>query len=133
MFIIPGFNDAPEQARRIAELAASFAPDTVALNTAVRPPADGAVTACPPERLRELAALFGPAAQESGSEPAIAPMPLTEEALGALVSRHPVSVHTLAATFGQSEAEMQAYLERLAARGLLRLFEASRALFAGPR
>lgn len=59
VFIIPGVNDQPEQVQRIAALAQTFQPDTIALNTAVRPPADGTVTACPPERLRELTALFG--------------------------------------------------------------------------
>lgn len=132
VFIVPGLNDAPEQAQRIAELAATFAPDTVALNTAVRPPADSAVAACPAEKLRALAALFGPAAQESGAEPARAPAALTDEALAALVSRHPVSVAALAATLGRTEAEMLTVLEGLARRGLLKLFVASGNRFAGP-
>lgn len=132
VFIIPGLNDKPEQAQRIARLASTFAPDTIALNTAVRPPADGSVTASPPETLHALTLLFGPAAQESGAEPATAPMALTDEALVALVSRHPVSVTALAASFRKPETEMQAYLDTLARRGLLRLFQSQNTLFAGP-
>jgi wyosine [tRNA(Phe)-imidazoG37] synthetase (radical SAM superfamily) len=132
VFIVPGLNDAPAQAQRIADLAQSFSPDTVTLNTAVRPPADSGVTACPPEQVRALAALFGPAAQESGVEPAIAPAALTEEALTALVSRHPVSLHALAATFRKNDDDMRAFLEPLARRQLLRLFESQGQLFAGP-
>ena len=132
VFIIPGLNDSTEQAQRIAALAQTFHPDTITLNTAVRPPADGAVTVCPPERLHALTALFGPAAQESGAEPATAPGALTEEALAALVSRHPVSVPALAATFRMTEDEMRVYLEGLASRGLLRLFASQNTLFAGP-
>jgi len=132
VFIVPGFNDQPEQAQRIADIAQSFKPDTITLNTAVRPPADSSVTACPPERLHVLTALFGPAAQEGGAEPATATVELTEEALVGLVSRHPVSLHALAATFGKTETEMHTFLKPLAVRRLLRLFESQNALFAGP-
>lgn len=132
VFIIPGLNDSADQAQRIASLAQSFAPDTITLNTAVRPPADAAVAACPPERLQALTALFGPAACESGAEPAAATAELTEQALIALVSRHPVSMHALAATFHRTDAEMRAVLETLAQSQRLRLFDSQGTLFAGP-
>ena len=132
VFIVPGINDAPEQAQRIADLAQTFSPDAITLNTAVRPPADSGVAACPPERLRTLTALFGTAAQESGAEPATAPGELTEVALIALVSRHPVSVHALAATFHKDEADMRAFLTPLAQLRRLRLFDSQGTLFAGP-
>jgi len=132
VFIVPGINDAPEQAQRIADLAQGFSPDTVTLNTAVRPPADSGVTACAPETLRALALLFGPAARESGAEPETAPAELSEDALVALVSRHPVSLHALASTFRITETDMRALLEPLERRSRLRLFEANGTLFAGP-
>jgi wyosine [tRNA(Phe)-imidazoG37] synthetase (radical SAM superfamily) len=132
VFIVPGLNDAPEQAQRIASLAQSFAPDAIALNTAVRPPADASVSACPPERLQALTALFGPAAQAGGAEPAAAAAELTEEALIALVSRHPVSVRALAAAFHRTEDDMRAVLGPLAQSRRLRLFDAQGTLFAGP-
>jgi len=132
VFIIPGFNDAPEQAERIAALAATFGPDIVTLNTAVRPPADAGVKACPPEQLHALAALFGPAAREGGAEPAVAAAASTDEGLVALVSRHPISLGTLAATLRKPASEIRAHLDRLAARGLLRLFDSQGTLFAGP-
>lgn len=132
VFIIPGINDTEEQAQRIAEFAQSFAPDAITLNTAVRPPADSGITACPPERLRILATLFGPAAHEGGAEPATAPVELTEPALIALVSRHPVSVRALAATFRMSETGMRSALEPLAQQHRLRLFSSHDTLFAGP-
>src|SRR5574344_2505230 len=43
VFLVPGFNDAPAACGRIAALVERFAPDTGALNTAVRPGADGTV------------------------------------------------------------------------------------------
>ena len=132
VFIIPGINDTEEQAQRIAELAQSFAPDAITLNTAVRPPADSGITACPPEQLRILTSLFGSAAHEGGAEPATAPVELTEPALIALVSRHPVSVRALAATFRMSETGMRSALEPLAQQRRLRLFSSQDTLFAGP-
>ncbi|MDD4016511.1 MAG: radical SAM protein [Kiritimatiellae bacterium] len=132
VFIIPGINDTDGQAQRIAELAQSFKPDAITLNTAVRPPADSGITACPPGRLRALAALFGPAAHEGGTEPATAPVELTEPALIALVSRHPVSVRALAANFRTSETGMRSVLEPLARQHRLRLFSSQGTLFAGP-
>jgi wyosine [tRNA(Phe)-imidazoG37] synthetase (radical SAM superfamily) len=132
VFIVPGLNDTPEQAQRIADLARSFAPDTIALNTAVRPPADGSVTVCPPERLRELEALFGPAAHAAGAEPETAVAELSDDALVAMVDRHPVSLHGLAAAFHTDENEIHARLNVLAQRRLLRLFESQGTLFAGP-
>ena len=130
VFIIPGINDATEQALRIAELAATFSPDSVSLNTAVRPPADSSVAACPPERMSALKALFGPAAQESGPEPSTAPSAFSEETLIALVSRHPVSLAALAAMFHKTEAEMRPLLETLARQHRLNLFESQNVLFA---
>lgn len=132
VFIIPGLNDETEQAQRIAALAATFSPDSITLNTAVRPPADSGVTPCPPERLHALSALFGPAAHEGGAEPQSAALELSDEALTALVSRHPVSLAALAATFRKSEAEMRAVLAPLARQRRLRLFDAQGVPFAGP-
>lgn len=135
VFVIPGVNDAPGQAARIAALAATFAPDVVTLNTAVRPPADGTVTACPPERLRALAAFFGPAAQRANDAAPSAPVAstlLTDDALAALVSRHPVSVEALAASHGLPVTDMLARLHALSEQGRLRLFDTNGTPFAGP-
>ena len=131
VFIIPGLNDREDQVRRIAELAHGFAPDAITLNTAVRPPADRAISACPPERLHALSALFGTAVRESGAEPPHASGELSEEALIALVGRHPMALGVLAATFGRSDDDLRAFIEPLARQGRLRLFESQGTLFAG--
>jgi wyosine [tRNA(Phe)-imidazoG37] synthetase (radical SAM superfamily) len=157
VFIIPGINDTDEQARRIAGLAQSFAPDAVTLNTAVRPPADSGVAVCPPERLHTLAALFGPAADgravspkpplgetvspdsvsgkakpqdlERGGNPP--PFDLTDDALVALIERHPLSLRALAVSFGKDETDIRALVEPLARQGRLRLFESQGERFVG--
>jgi len=88
VFIMPGVNDTPEHAQRIAALARSFNPDGISLNTAVRPTADRQMTACPPERLAELKAIFGATASESGSQTPI-PDNLSPKEREALSLRHP--------------------------------------------
>ncbi len=132
VFIVPGLNDRTDQVRRIADLARSFSPDTIALNTAVRPPAEGTVAACPPERLRELEALFGPSAHAAGAEPEVSADGASDEALVAMVARHPVSLRRLAAACHTDESAMRTRLEALARRGLLRLFESRGTPFVGP-
>lgn len=132
VFILPGVNDRDDQAERIAALARSCSPDTVTLNTAVRPPADPAVTACPAERMRTLAALFGPAAHVSGTEPPTVSLTFSDDALIALANRHPVSLQTLADAFHKSESELRARVETLAGQNRLRLFESGGLPFAGP-
>lgn len=133
VFIIPGINDSDEDVQRIAGLARSFAPDAITLNTAVRPPTDSEVTACPPERLRALSAFFGPAAHEGGAEPPLVVNELTEDALIALVGRHPLSVHTLAAYFKKDEAAIHAFVAPLTRKGRLCLSESQGEWFvSGP-
>jgi len=89
VFVMPGINDSPGQAGRIAALARSFRPDDISLNTAVRPTADAQITVCPPERLAELKAIFGAAASESGPQ-AVPPDGLSPDEKAALARRHPL-------------------------------------------
>ncbi len=89
VFIVPGINDTDEAVSRIAELTRSFAPDDVALNTAVRPAADAAVQACPSERLQELVHLFGTHAHETGAQPELTGT-VDADALEAVLRRHPI-------------------------------------------
>lgn len=89
VFIVPGINDTDEAVSRIAELARSFAPDDISLNTAVRPAADAAVQACPSERLQELSRFFGAHARETGAQPALEGT-VDARALAAVLKRHPL-------------------------------------------
>lgn len=133
VFIVPGINDQPWQVSRIAGLAETFAPDTVSLNTAIRPAADASVVALPEEKLAALLPVFGPHAHITGKEPGATLIPYTEDALIALVSRHPVSLDVLAFSFGKSQQEMRVLLQGLARRGLVHLFEQPGGrYFAGP-
>lgn len=111
VFVIPGINDTPGQMRRIASIAESFAPDSVFLNSAVRPPADASVRQVPEQQLKALSQLFGERAREI---PAIAfngGVPYSDDTLLQLVSRHPASINQLAQQFNISHDMLK---ERLA-------------------
>jgi len=133
VFIVPGLNDTPEQVSRIAAIAASFNPDAVMLNTAVRPPADSSVARCPQARLRLLARHFTPAAQAVGDEPAASLPDLTADALVDLVSRHPASLKFLSAGFQRPEHELRQIIDALASERKLRVAEHQGELWVFPR
>lgn len=63
VFVLAGINDTPEAMQRIAAIAAQIAPDSIHINTVVRPPAESFAEPVSRERLDELAALFGSRAE----------------------------------------------------------------------
>ena len=132
VFIIPGLNDLPEQVMRIAAHAKRIAPDSITLNTAIRPPVENDVTACSPQHLRDLAKLFSPIAQVSGTEPTATPAPFSDDALIALVHRHPVSLTALCETYSLEKKEMLSVLEKLFYQNKIHLFDRTGIPFAGP-
>lgn len=130
LFIIPGVNDRDEQVAQIAHLAASFAPDTISLNTAIRPPADSALTACPPARMQELATRFG-MLYKAGKLQLRATRPLESTAVLNLLTRHPLSLVELARYFKCTPAALTAVIEPLIAQKKLRRFEQDGVTFVG--
>lgn len=132
VFIVPGINDQPEQAEKIAALINRFSPDTITLNTAVRPPAEDDVHLCPGQTIEKLRPIFGTKAFPSGTEPPIAKIECTNSALINLVDRHPVSLSTLARTFSLSEEKMREKLRQLETEKQLQLFHRNGEWFAGP-
>jgi wyosine [tRNA(Phe)-imidazoG37] synthetase (radical SAM superfamily) len=125
VFVVPGANDEPPQMARIAALAREIAPARVHLNTAVRPAPDPGVTAAPRARMDELASLFEPRAEvvaefrgpEGGGACA---GPADDEAVVAMLARHPCTAREAAASLGVPEADMAARLDRLAREGRVR-------------
>lgn len=139
VFIVPGLNDQPAQAARIAALLATIRPDRIHLNAAVRPPAEAAVRAADPAALRRLAACFTPRAETPDDLPAApaAAAPAAagdlDGALADLVRRHPADSAALAATFACAETEVLARLQALAAAGRITLSRDARGRWlAGP-
>lgn len=111
VFIVPGVNNETWQLNRILEEIKQIKPDTVTVNTAVRPPADASVKAIAPERLRQLQALFRVVVAPKVA-PEHAPMtePYSKEALLELYARHPLTDAQFAQYFGQPEVVIAAAL-----------------------
>ncbi len=115
-FALPGLNDAPQQLNRILALAESLRPDTLTVNTAVRPPAEATqVRAVPPEELEQLRRLFATVATERQAAADAAPAPYSEAALLALARRHPLTPAQFARYFAVPEAQICEALQRHAA------------------
>ena len=111
-FALPGLNDAPAQLNALLPLAQRLRPDTVTVNSAVRPPADSGVRDVPPAELTHLRRLFGAVAAEQHAGHAAPPEPYSEDALLALARRHPLTPAQFARYFGVPEETIRAALLR---------------------
>ncbi|MDI6775507.1 MAG: radical SAM protein [Verrucomicrobiota bacterium] len=122
VFLVPGLNAAPDDVRRIAALAAEIKPDRIHLNTAVRPPAEDFAVPVPEGRMRQLAGLFTPRAEiiaEFKSEHA-GRNRITEDALLAVLRRHPGTAPQIAAVFGMRVDKAVRHLGALLRTGKVR-------------
>lgn len=138
VFVVPGENDQPEQMARVAALAAVLQPAHVALNTAVRPPADANVRICPPDILASLAMLFIPPAEIPAAPPAALSTPCIHAATGIRaairesVLRHPATPADVANAFGLTPKCALDELRALADTHKIRLWQQGNEWFAGP-
>ena len=116
VFLIRGVNDAPEQIRKIAELAKRIRPDKIHLNTVVRPPAETAAQPVEEETLISFCDLFTPRAEVIASfkaAPATTKSELDPETLIGLIDRHPATAQQLADIFGTNSSAIQIVLDPL--------------------
>ncbi len=125
VFLVPGLNTRPQDVQRIAALVRSLHPDSVQLNTAVRPPAETFVQPAGPDELRNLAALFDPPAEiiarfQSGPAPA-SRHELAGETVLALLRRHPDTAENIAAMAGRPLPDVLPVLQSLLDDGKARI------------
>ena len=121
VFVLPGINDNPENMKQVAELASTFAPDSIFLNTAVRPPADSSVKQASQETMDKLTELFGEAAAKPVVRPKATRLSYSDESVVGLTARHPTSINQLAKQFNISHDDLNARLKRLEAEGVISL------------
>ena len=121
VMLLPGYNDAPEQVRAIAEQVAQVRPDAVHLNTTTRPAMAGVEVPRVPEAwLRTVAPWFTPAAEiPVFSGRATPPEAMADAELVELLARHPLALAALAAAAGTEVAAVEARLAPLVAVGKL--------------
>lgn len=121
VFVVEGMNSADSNIEKIAALVKTINPDRIDLNTAVRPPADSGVQAVSPERLAELAVVFGSKAEGVASFKKQAELvaEVTPEILLGLIQRHPATAAELAKEFNAPLESIAQTLEVLVVEGAL--------------
>ena len=121
VMLLPGYNDAPEQVRAIAELVKTLRADAVHLNTTTRPALAGvAVPRVPEAWLRTVANWFSPAAEiPVFSGKAASPETMSDAAWMELLARHPIALEALAASSGTDVAALERRLAPLVSAGKL--------------
>lgn len=115
VFMLGGINDTPAEVARIAAFVKQIRPDRVQLNTCVRPPAEESAHAVPEKKLRELAAIFEPAAEiiaeyraTDGGE-----VKVNEQAILEMLQRRPCTASQISEVFGMHLNEVSKYLGML--------------------
>lgn len=121
VFVLPGINDKPEQMKSIAKTAATFFPDSIYLNTAVRPPAEPSVKQADSESIKQLTELFGEAAAKPAVMPKVAKRVYSDDAVIQLTARHPTSINQLARQFDISHDDLTEKLNTLEKNGFISL------------
>ena len=121
VMLLPGYNDAPEQVRAIAELAKSLRPDAVHLNTTTRPALAGVeVPRLPEAWLRTVAPWFSPVAEiPVFAGRAKTPEATTDSEWLDLLARHPIALAALATACGADVPALERRLAPLVASGKL--------------
>ncbi len=121
VFIVEGMNSHVSQVQQIAGIVRSINPDRIDINTAVRPPAVKGVTPSSEEQLKALAAVFGEKAAVTASfkKQGFTSMDISEDALLALIKRHPATCEQLAAEFNLPEDAVYSVLTEMVSKGVL--------------
>jgi len=132
VFVVPGINDKPEQMQKIATIARSFNPDSIYLNSAVRPPADSNVKEAPPALIEELSLIFDTPTAHKPTVVKAAGLQYHASTLVELISRHPASLNQLAEQFDMPHNAMRKELDLLKSKHLLKLSLIKGELFALP-
>jgi wyosine [tRNA(Phe)-imidazoG37] synthetase (radical SAM superfamily) len=115
VFLIKGINAAPEDVKKIAELAKGIAPDRVQLNTAVRPPAEVSALPLAREEMEALSTLFDPPAEiiaEFKAKPE-SHFYASRDAILAMLKRRPCTGEQIGEVFGMHMNEVSKYLGKL--------------------
>jgi wyosine [tRNA(Phe)-imidazoG37] synthetase (radical SAM superfamily) len=115
-----GFNDVPQEIKRLQEEIKRINPDRIQLNTVVRPPAEEFAYPVSQERLEEISGIFAgraevlpPVCPASGSRVS---GQIDREVLS-LLKRRPCSLEDLSRAFGVSEKEIGNCLQELRRKG----------------
>lgn len=119
VFAMRGLNSTPKAMAKIAELAQTFQPDVIHLNTAVRPPAESYVAPVPKDQLEELSKLFEPTAEvvaEFHSD-CIPTAEANGDAVFGMLKRRPCTTDQVSTVLGLHINEVSKYIGKLVRTG----------------
>lgn len=115
VFVIWGVNSTPKDISRIAELAKTFKPDRIQLNTAVRPSAESFVHPMSKQKLEDLSTCFDPPA-EVIAEFSLDYMPsatANEDTVLSMLQRRPCTTKEISEVLGLHINEVSKYIGKL--------------------
>jgi wyosine [tRNA(Phe)-imidazoG37] synthetase (radical SAM superfamily) len=121
ILLVKGINDTEAELNAIKQAAEKIAPDSIDLNTPVRPPAEESAKTLAPGRLREIAGFLGPnasAVAPSTKAHRAVPGEAAEKIL-ALLKRRPCSFAELCSSLGLETDEAAAALAALSRKGFV--------------
>jgi len=136
VFLVGGHTAITAEARKIVECVGRIKPDRVQLNTVTRPPAEDCAVAVPRRRLRELAAMFGPAAEVIADVKGVAiegGFTATQQTILQLLQRRPCSLEDIAQGLAIHPNEAAKHVERLLARGHVECVSSAQGTFLRAR
>jgi wyosine [tRNA(Phe)-imidazoG37] synthetase (radical SAM superfamily) len=119
IMLVEGLNDSPEELAALRDAVESIRPDSVQLNTVVRPPADRTAKPLSPERMEEIREFFGDKAEVIASfkKEKIAGGKKTAEDVLEYIKRRPGSVEDFSAALGIEKKNVEKMLGELKERG----------------
>lgn len=122
VLLVEGLNDSPREIQGIVEAAGRIRPDTVQLNTVVRPPAYPGARALPQERLSEIAGLFDAPAEVIAPPQGRAGMDRgsRERQVVEMTWRRPLTLEDVAAAFDLEQDQARELLSGLIAQGKMK-------------
>ncbi|MBN1443091.1 MAG: radical SAM protein, partial [Planctomycetes bacterium] len=122
VMLLEGYTAEDLQVQQLAERIRSIQPDSVQLNTAVRPPAAECAMAVPPARLAQIAGLFEPPAEviaEYRGKHASEESEASADAILELIQRRPCTMEDIAHGLEMKPAEVVKSLAVLEERGAI--------------
>lgn len=125
ILFMAGVNDSPTELAALKTAIGRIEPDSVQLNTVVRPPADSDAQAVSQERLEEIRQYFGDRAEIIATFKGVTVegKPITRDDVAEYLKRRPGTTDDIAVSLGADRAETERHLKSLERDGLIRLNE----------
>jgi wyosine [tRNA(Phe)-imidazoG37] synthetase (radical SAM superfamily) len=137
VFIIPGYNDHPEEVEAIGKVIGRIGPDRIQLNSMDRPGAEEGLEKAGYEALLRIADSWAPRHVEIISRPVIrkdsgAYRKDLESAIMETILRRPCTAEDLGSILDMHQGEVNKYLDVLEAEGRIQPFRQERGIFYRP-